>query len=376
MSENGDLPLESIEDAILRMRSSISSFLSEGTSHPLEGSWREDLPNDSYESIAAIDGGSGKWPINQGQVIFVTSSSLFERGRFNRRARKYQVGVLDDLWNNERISICRETMEVKMALRAVESSDPEVVLLDGSLESLVGDETRTPFGARYGFQHLRRLFPLEEIVSKLSAEGIDLKSGLISLTLSFDNSEAVDRIVEEYYKSKLRRAPDRDELLRARIFLERYETLVSLNELLSKSRRLVAVSKRSGSRLYFRFKVPDMEVVRRSYRFKAGYLEPKRVELKFPDYYRTELSRSYPLTVTYAKLERNASPLRIEVLGEHDDSFLSKVLGSLSGSSVMGYPYHLRLAHEMARIGRKEMVHLLRNLHLIDRVSGREILGE
>ncbi|MEM1984477.1 MAG: DNA double-strand break repair nuclease NurA [Candidatus Korarchaeum sp.] len=370
MSENGDLPFESIEEAILRIRCNVSGFSAEGASYPVEGLWRTDLPGDFHGSIAAVDGGSSRGPINQGQVIFIASSSLFERGKSVRRARKYQIGVLDDLWHSERISTCRETMEVKMALRATESLDPEILLLDGSLEALISRDAWTPFGARYGSQPLRSF--LEDILSEM--EGIDLTGDLVPLTLNQATSETVDSIIEGYYVHKVGRAPRRDELLRARIFLERYETLISLNELLTNSKRLVAVSKRSGSKIYFRSKIPDIEIVRKSFLFKTGYLRPIRSELRFPAYY--GIDSSYPITITYAKLERNANPLRIEIVGEHDENSLGRIIGFLAKNSIRGYPYHLRMAHEMAKVSREEVLHLLKNLHLTERPSGREVLGE
>ncbi|MDW8036022.1 MAG: DNA double-strand break repair nuclease NurA, partial [Candidatus Korarchaeum sp.] len=206
MLESEDLPFELLEDAIFRIRRNISSFSTEGMNQPIESFWRADLPNDFHGSIAAIDGGSSRGPINQGQVIFITSSSLFGRGESVRRARKYQIGILDDLWHNERISICRETMEIKIALRASESLNPEVMLLDGSLEALISRDAWTPFGARYGSQHLRSFF-LEDILSEIRDLGIDLTSGLVSLTLSQDLSEGIDSIIESYYVRKLGRSP-------------------------------------------------------------------------------------------------------------------------------------------------------------------------
>ena len=373
MLENRDLPLESVEDILPEIRKVLTNLSTEGPGYPTDISWIEDFPDGSHNSIAAVDGGSSRSPINQGQVVFLVSSSLIERGESVKRARKYQAGILDDMGHIERISTCRETMEVKMALRTVESLDPELLLLDGSLEALVNrDIWATPFGARYGVQPIRWF--LEELLIGFNEMGLDVTSGFNSLTLSHSNSEDIDHVIVEYYRTRVGRDPRRDELLRARIFLERYEMLVSLNKLLNKSRRLIAISKRSGSRIYFRSRAPDIEIVRRRFSLKEGYLRPISAELRFPEYYVIE--SSYPITVTYAKLERYANPLRIEVLGEHDESSVGRMLSSLAKSSVRGYPYHLRIAHEMAKIGRGELSYLLRNLGLVDWTSGREVLGE
>lgn len=320
-----------------------------------------------------MDGGSARGPINQGQVIFVASSALFERGDVMRKARKYQVGVLEDLAHSERISNCREIMELKMALRAVELSSPEFVLLDGSLEALIKrDNWVTPFGARYREQSVRRF--LDKLLSGISEAGIKLTEDFAPVTLNPEYGKVIDAIVEDSYRSEFGESPRRDEFMRARVFLERCEMIHSLHELLSKSRNLVAIAKRSSSHTYFESEIPDIEVVRRFFGTMEGFLRPKEIELNSPSYY--GIDARYPLTLTYARLERGANPLRVEVVGHHDEGSLARIMGSLACSSIRGYPYHLRIVHEMAKVKWREMVYLMRNLRVIDWVTGREFLGE
>jgi NurA-like 5'-3' nuclease len=361
-----ELPFESPEEAFIRMSKSILSSLNiEKSKYKLE--W-EEIPEGSHENIAAVDGGSGILFLNQGQVMFLTSSSLFQRDERIRRSRKYHMGVLDAFAHNERVSICRKTMEVKMAIRTVESLNPDLLLLDGSLKAFVdGDIWATPFGSRYPASDVRKF--LDKLLMGIEGMGLDLASGFVPLTHSQEYSREIDAMIGEVLEGSggtLRK----DELLRARAYLERYEFLYSMNKLLSMSKNVVAISKRSGSNAYFGSEIPDIEIVRRCYEMRPGFLKPISMNLDFQYH---GIDSSYPIKLTYARLERGANVLRIEVLGDRED--IGEILGSLARDSIKGYPYHLRIAHEMAKVGRKLIQFLTKNLHL-DLVSGREVLGE
>jgi len=375
MNSGNELPFESIEDAILEARGRVTSILSprsgvEGDAlrSLIRASWHAGFDGPSYERMGAVDGSNNSDYLTLGQVIFAVSSSLFMKDEAAIRARKYQIGVMDDYHYRERVSFCRETMEVKMALRSL-SLDPEVVLMDGSLIAAVDRGLwATPYGQKVPF-YMRRI--LMEVEASL---GLDLTEGLVSQTHLAEVSSTLEGIIESALEGELGRSPDRDEVRRAKAFIERYEKLVSLNKLLKESKALlVAVAKRSGSRAYFNSRLPDMEVVRRYTSLERGFLTPKVVKLSFPDY--SGIEDSYDVTLTYARLERGAYPLRIEVLGRMGPDEISQILGSLAKYSIRGYPYHLRVVHEMAKIGREMMAHLARNL-LVPGVSGREVLGE
>jgi len=362
-----ELSLESPEEAFIRMSKDILSSLNiERSKYKLK--W-EEIPEGSHERIAAVDGGSGILFLNQGQVMFLTSSSLFQKDDAIRRARKYHMGVLDAFAHTERVSICRKTMEIKMALRTIESLNPDLLLLDGSLKAFVdGDIWATPFGSRYRVSEVRKF--LDKFLMGIEGMGLDLTSGLIPLTQSREHSRDIDAIIEEVLREKGGETLGRDEFLRARAYLERYEFLYSLNKLLSTSKKIVAISKRSGGSAYFRSNVPDIEIVRRCCEMKPGFLEPIPMDLDFQNH---GIDSSYSIYLTYARLERGANVLRVEALGDSDD--VSEIIGSLARNSIKGYPYHLRIAHEMAKVGRKLIHFLVKNLHL-DIVSGREVLGE
>ncbi len=369
------LPFESIEEAVIEARSRVSSFLfpksgveGDALLSVIRREWRGGMRPGRMERIAAIDGSNNSDYLTLGQVIFVTSASLFMKDSEPVVARKYQIGIMDDYHYRERISFCRETMEVKMALRSLELG-PEILLMDGSILAMVDRGMwSTPYGQKVPY-HMRRI--LREVESALE---VDLTEGLVSHTHLMDISSRIEDIVTSSLESEKGRPPERDEVRRAMAFIERYELLSSLNELLRRGEGvLVAVAKRSGSRLYFNSRLPDMEVVRRYTSLEPGYLGPKLTELHFPEY--SGIDDTYRITLTYARLERATNPLRVEIVGDVDESTIEEVLGSLAKFSVRGYPYHLRRVHELAKIGRDLMSHLARNL-LIPEVSGRERLGE
>ncbi len=368
-----ELPYESIEEAIVRARSYVASFLSTDTNvkerasiSMLRSNWISELPEPEFSKIAAVDGSNNSDYLTLGQVLFIASASLFLKDEEAIRARKYQIGIIEDYYLRERVSFCRETMEVKMGIRSLDFG-PDILLMDGSFIASIDRGLSTPYGQRVPY-HMRRI--LEEIRDQL---GYDLTSGLSSITHRIEVSDLIESIVRSILEEELGRNPKKDEIMRAKAFIERYEKLLSMNKLFKEGKSsVIAIAKRSSSSSYFDDKIPDVEIVRR-YSNQEGFLLPKVTMLTFPEF--SGIEDSYPVTFTYARLERNANPLRIEILGSMDAVRVAKLISSLAKYSVRGYPYHLRVVHEMTKIGREMMDHLARNLKVME-ISGREILGE
>lgn len=373
MRDTSELPFESIEEAMVRARNYVSSLISpsnleeETIYSVISRSWMRGIPTGDMRRVGAIDGSDNSDYLTLGQVIFVTSSSLFLRDERPLISRKYQIGVIDDYHYRERISFCREAMENKMALRAMEL-EPEIILIDGSfLAKVERGIWSTPYGHRVPY-FMRKI--LKEVESSLK---LDLAGDLISFTHIMEVSARIEEIVTSILEEERGNEPERDEVMRAMTFIERYEALISLNELLKRRKGLlVAIAKRSSSRYYFNSRLPDMEVVRRYAGMEPGFLVPKEAELRFPEF--TGIESSYPIMITYTRLERNAAPLRMEIV-EKDESLLEPLIGSLAKYSIRGYPYHLRRVHELTKIDRRLMTHLVRNLPMLG-ISGREKLGE
>ncbi|MCD6243834.1 MAG: DNA double-strand break repair nuclease NurA [Candidatus Korarchaeota archaeon] len=377
MRINQRMPLESIEEALISVRDHLKYLLESPSSHGREALLKSvvrrwvPLGNGDYSKIAAVDGGSNSIYFSLGEVLFIASASLFMRDTEPIRARKYQIGVLDDYYHQIRVRYCRETLEIKMLMKSLEL-DPEILLLDGSMLALVDrGDLATPYG-------YRPPYPLREIIHRVTNYIGDLASGLTSITHDLRLNEEIDRIVEDSLLDLLGMEVRRDEVRRARAFVERYEALLTLEKLLRKvislrNVTLVGISKRSSSRAYFNERIPDMEIVRR-FILENGFLEPIELRLEFPEF--TGIESSYPLTLTYTKLEKGSSPLRIEILGNADIDLVRGIISSLANHSVRGYPYHLRIVHEMAKVGVDLLKHFTRNLMSPLGPVGREFLGE
>ncbi len=368
-----ELPFESIEEAVVRAKSYVASFLATDDDikervsiSMLRRNWISELPEPEYSKIAAVDGSNNSDYLTLGQVLFITSASLFFKDEEAVRARKYQIGVLEDYYLKERISFCRETMEVKMGLKSLDLGS-EILLMDGSFIASINRGLSTPYGQRVPY-HMRRI--LEEVMNQLK---YDLTDGLSSITHQAEVSDLIGSIVGSILEEELRRSPKKDEIMRAKAFIEGYEKLLSLNKLLKGGRTIIiAIAKRSSSSSYFDDRTPDLEIIRR-YSNQRGFLLPKVTQLTFPEF--SGIGDSYPITLTYVRLEKNANPLRVEIVGSLNYEEVAMLLSSLARYSVRGYPYHLRVVHEMTKISKEMMLHLARNLKIVE-ISGREILGE
>ncbi len=331
--------------------------------------WSEDIELGDLKPIAAVDGGSRPVSYTQGRVLFLTSAAMIVRGSDLNRYRVYQFGVTDYYEANERIRYCREILESKMARSFLFKHDEGLLLMDGSLSAPL---ERRVYITRYEF-----ISPssLKYALKSLIDEFVKFQ-GVRSYTHDLYNREelqdkvltSLSELVREGAVAKV------EDVSMAMAFLEKYEALESFKSLysdvLSGKVRLIGISKRSSSRRYFESKIPDIEIVGRLAK-SVGYLKPKTYEVRLPDYVGNV---SFPITLTYVKLESNTPPMKVEVLGSIGESELLEILGTLKRYSVKGYPYHLRLVHEMAKITKDMVDFVLRSIETGP--TGREWLGE
>jgi hypothetical protein len=82
------------------------------------------------------------------------------------------------------------------------------------------------------------------------------------------------------------------------------------------------------------------------------------------------------VTVFYTRVADFTPCLRIEVPGKLDDQEVRGLVDVLSTSSVSGYPYELRIAHERCKVSNEDMERLANILGLNIETGGREVLGE
>lgn len=94
-----------------------------------------------------------------------------------------------------------------------------------------------------------------------------------------------------------------------------------------------------------------------------------------PGFSKPYLDRS-GVTISYVRLADYSPCIRLEVPGEVKSEGVEELMRVLGESSVDGYPYVLRLAHERGKVSREEMEKLANLLGLNTEIGGREVLGE
>ena len=130
---------------------------------------------------------------------------------------------------------------------------------------------------------------------------------------------------------------------------------------LMKESNAVFVSKRSDSTQLLGAPVGDIHYFDKA-SSDAGYSQP---------YY-----DPIGVSVFYARLSDHSPCLRVEVPGEMKEGGQKDVVDVLGGSSVDGYPYELRIAHESCVVSNGDMERLVDMLGLTGETGGREVLGE
>ncbi len=380
--------LEDIVESALEAKEVLERFMNSTASFgDVRAKWMSWSPSGTSKScdrILSSDGSSSSLPAGPGNIVFAISAAVF--GMVDQspvKLRRYQIGLLDRFKPEDRIRILRSTLELKLTVKSAERVNPEVVLLDGSLISL----TKEPMfvGLMRGKEGLYLLDESErvEIVDRIKNE-LPLEKFLresdkvytADMNTYMDRWSAAIRIAGDFSESSLE--VSRLEWLIMSL-MERVEHFMVLSRLLSLPGdvRVIAISKRSSSKELFRRFAPDISLIS-AYTRETGFTSPMIEEVKLPKYFQDRICRK--VTVFYARLHEKANPLRIEVLGELDQGSISEVLDFLSTISVNGYPYHLRMSHEMAKITRGHL-RAVRGVLGSDFwkmcfLSGREMLGE
>jgi len=95
----------------------------------------------------------------------------------------------------------------------------------------------------------------------------------------------------------------------------------------------------------------------------TGYTKPFTVERE-----------GMVFSVFYVRLSDHANALRVEVPAEVGESYVRAFLDRLCGTAVQGYPYSLRVAHEVASLPHTLMDMLCRTAGLTGFYTAREVL--
>jgi len=82
------------------------------------------------------------------------------------------------------------------------------------------------------------------------------------------------------------------------------------------------------------------------------------------------------ISSTFVRLSDSTPIIKLEFLGgHHDDNEIMSIMNKLYKSSVGGYPYALKLAHNNCKISDKELAKMVSLLGLSNEIGSREVLG-
>ncbi len=82
------------------------------------------------------------------------------------------------------------------------------------------------------------------------------------------------------------------------------------------------------------------------------------------------------ISSTYVRLSDSTPLIKLEILGDgHTESEVKGILNMLAKTSVGGYPYALKLAHNNCKISSNELAKMVSLLGLSNEIGSREVLG-
>ena len=82
------------------------------------------------------------------------------------------------------------------------------------------------------------------------------------------------------------------------------------------------------------------------------------------------------ISSTFVRLSDSTPIIKLEFLGGHrDDNEIKSTMNKLYKSSIGGYPYALKLAHNNCKISDKELAKMVSLLGLSNEIGSREVLG-
>ena len=82
------------------------------------------------------------------------------------------------------------------------------------------------------------------------------------------------------------------------------------------------------------------------------------------------------ISSTFVRLSDSTPIIKLEFLGDqHDENEVKSIMNKLYKTSVGGYPYALKLAHNNCKISDKELAKMVSLLGLSNEIGSREVLG-
>lgn len=101
---------------------------------------------------------------------------------------------------------------------------------------------------------------------------------------------------------------------------------------------------------------------------------------KYPGFSKIFVEKKYGsdkvISSTFVRLSDSTPIIKLELLGnDHDEREIKSLLNKLYKTSIGGYPYALKLAHNNCKISDKELAKMVSLLGLSNEIGSREVLG-
>lgn len=313
-------------------------------------SWETFPHGKSVDKIVGGVDGSINYVEYKGTMFVVANAevvALTNNGLFRAVASGFADIIVPYWLPRERSRLYMETLEYKVALKALKENEDMVVLFDGSL---LNSMPRLP--REYLVRSSKELKYIEEAFEERLREvgkNVDLVSREIAMEILGRSDENANHKI---------------------LTVEILELLSTLSLILDPkyAGRILWVAKNSTDNSVFHKTIADIAVLER-YTVGPGFYVAGSSRLKGYQFFRTfDKIERVPVFVYYARLDQGGPVLRIEApyisakeIGEY--------LALVSSISAGGYPYVLRVAHRDVIVRNSDVKTLASML-------GLEILGK
>ncbi len=325
--------------------------------------WRELPPSAPPSSAGAVDGSRNRKEFS-GYVVYAVgaASATFNGDDPSGLEIDADVDLLKPYeYSDSRLRILMGILEFKRALSTL--SRVSFLMLDGSV---IGALVRPP-----------------SFYYEISDNG-EIREKVWELFKELKENYSTGRINAKDFYSEIQKRFSGREYAVAAGYLEYLEYLYTMYRLLKeaqdKGKLLVAISKRSDSRLHSLDPLlPDIAVLN-LLNLPPGYIDPKcgrgideEKKFRYPGEF-NDLLRQFTFTVSYLKLGDWVHKVEVLELPGAGSRF-EEALSYLGFYAVSGYPYPLTEVHKSVKISSKDIDEILRILKLRG-ITGREPLGE
>ena len=298
--------------------------------------------------VSAVDGSFNLMAF-RGFILYAVNAQSLVYGNdgFIDKFDKFEVELAYPTeYSLDFIKMSMSLMELTVLWESLEKYNPDFALVDGSL-----------------IAYLTRIFSR-------------IKQGVDEELYTYIRNILRDSVLE-FYSEAASLGYNIEEVFRALTYSRIIDFYKIMGLILEKYwRNIIAISKTSISRRYFKYSLkPDLVVFSKTIS-EAGFSEPQYYSTE--ELVKDEIISTYIkpriFTVFYARLERGGSVYRFEIPYEASENEIKLILDNLQVFSVNGYPYPLMKAHNNVEIGADDMLRIYKILSIYPEETGRGVL--